>query len=151
MKLKSLPNYCLLPVLTSASMACNSLVPLDTSVNQSVIESMTTFTPSEQPWRLDSAQQNGGLGGSVLRPASIEHVVRQIDQPVSVQLADTGDVTLSTRSDNHDDDPLVIERAWRKYCHHQLDMTAEEQALVKHTTIPYNVLNHGCTPVSLKK
>lgn len=151
MKLKFLPNYCLLPVLTSASMACNSLVPLDTSVSQSVIESMTTFTPSEQPWRLDSAQQNGGLGGSVLRPASIEHVVRQIDQPLGIQSGDAVDVTLSTRSDNHDNDSLIIERAWRKYCHHQLDMTAEEQALVKHTTIPYNVLNHGCTPVSLKK
>ncbi|WP_240618060.1 hypothetical protein [Methylomonas sp. Kb3] len=113
--------------------------------------------PSEQPWRLDNAWQPGGLGGSVFRSASIEHVVRQVDQPLGVYVASDDaaghvlNVSTSHIPDSPDDDAQVIERAWRKYCHHQLDMTSEEQALVKTMPIPHNVLSHGCHPGSLKK
>lgn len=111
----------------------------------------------EQPWRLDNAWQTGGLGGSVLRSAAMEHIVRQVDQPLGVYVA-SGDVaghvlnvSTSHISDSQDNDAQVIERAWRKYCHHQLDMTAEDQALVRTMPITHNVLSHGCNPGSLKK
>ncbi|PKD40364.1 hypothetical protein CWO84_10215 [Methylomonas sp. Kb3] len=154
MKSKSLVIHCLVPMLCIT--ACTSLNHPDAAVSETVIESIVPVQP-EQPCRLDNAWQTGGLGGSVFRSASIEHVVRQVDQPLGVYLAsdDTAghvlNVSTSHIPDSPDDDAQVIERAWRKYCHHQLDMTPEEQALVKTMTIPHNVLSHGCNPGSLKK
>ncbi|AMK75453.1 MULTISPECIES: hypothetical protein [Methylomonas] len=154
MKSKSLAIHCLVSAVGGT--ACTSLNHPDAAVSETVIESMVPIQP-EQPWRLDNAWQTGGLGGSVLRSASIEHVVRQVDQPLGVY-AESDDVaghvlnvSTSHISDSPDDDAQVIERAWRKYCHHQLDMTLEEQALVKTMTIPHNVLSYGCNPGSLKK
>lgn len=155
MKRNSLAVCCILPVLCGT--ACTSLIQPDASVSESVIESVLPINQPEQPWRLDNVWQKGGLGGSVLRAASVEHVVRQVDQPFGFQLATANaaelaiNTSISQFPDDHDDDSLAIERAWRKYCHHQLDMTPEEQALVKHIPVPHNILNHGCNPGSLKK
>ncbi|OQW67938.1 MAG: hypothetical protein BVN35_20070 [Proteobacteria bacterium ST_bin11] len=155
MKRNSLAVCCILPVLCGT--ACTSLIQPDASVSESVIESVLPINQPEQPWRLDNAWQQGGLGGSALRVASVEHVVRQVDQPFRFQVAtaNTADELMNTSfpqiPDDQDDDSLAIERAWRKYCHHQLDMTPEEQALIKHIPIPHNILNHGCNPGSLKK
>lgn len=154
MKRKFFVVGCLLPALCGT--ACSSLLQPDDSVSEAVIESMLP-SQQEQPWRLDTAWQNSGLAGSVLRAASVEHVVRQIDQPVAFQAIDASTLNLamnigmSPLPDEQNGDPLVIERAWRKYCHHQLDMTAEEQALVRFLPIPRDVLNHGCNPGSLNK
>jgi hypothetical protein len=154
MKSKSLAIHCLVSVLCGT--ACTSLNPPDAAVSETVIESIVPVQP-EQPWRLDNAWQTGGLGGSVLRSSSIEHIVRQVDQPLGVYVASDDaaghvlNVSASHIPDSPDDDAQVIERAWRKYCHHQLDMTPEEQALVKTMTIPHNVLSHACNPGSLKK
>ncbi|OAI13266.1 hypothetical protein [Methylomonas koyamae] len=154
MKSKSLVIHCLMSAVCGS--ACTSLNRPDVSVSEFVIESIVPVQP-EQPWRLDNAWQARGLGGSVLRAAALEHVVRQIDQPLGVYVAndDTLDrgLNVSTRHipDSPDDDAQDIERAWRKYCHHQLDMTPQEQALVKTMPIPHNVLSHGCNPGSLKK
>ncbi|WGS83874.1 hypothetical protein [Methylomonas sp. UP202] len=154
MKSKSLAIYCLMSAMCGS--ACTSLNRPDAAVSETVIESIVPVQP-EQPWRLDNAWQTGGLGGSVLRSAAMEHVVRQVDQPLGVYAASDDvaghvlNVSTSHISDSPDDDALAIERAWRKYCHHQLDMTPEEQALVKTMTIPHNVLSHGCNPGSLKK
>jgi hypothetical protein len=154
MKSKSLAIHCLVSVLCGT--ACTSLNPPDAAVSETVIESIVPVQP-EQPWRLDNAWQTGGLGGSVLRSSSIEHIVRQVDQPLGVYVASDDaaghvlNVSTSHIPDRQDDDAQVIERAWRKYCHHQLDMTPEEQALVKTMTIPHNVLSHACNPGSLKK
>ncbi len=154
MKFKSLVIQCLVPILCGT--ACTSLNHPDAAVSETVIESIVPVQPG-QPWRLDNAWQTGGLGGSVFRSASIEHVVRQVDQPLGVYLASDDaaghvlNVSTSHIPDSPDDDAQVIERAWRKYCHHQLDMTPQEQALVKTMTIPHNVLSHGCNPASLKK
>lgn len=155
MKFKPLAIHCLVSVLCGT--ACTSLNQPDVAVSETVIESIVTVQ-SEQPWRLDNAWQPGGLGGSVFRSASIEHVVRQVDQPFGVYVASDDDaaghvlnVSTSHISDSPDDDTLAIERTWRKYCHHQLDMTPMEQALVRTMTIPHNVLSHGCNPGSLKK
>lgn len=154
MKSKSLATYCLVSAVCGT--ACTSLNRPDAAVSETVIESIVPVQP-EQPWRLDNAWQTGGLGGSVLRSASLEHVVRQVDQPLGDYLASDDEaghvpnVRASQIPDSPDDDAQVIERAWRKYCHHQLDMTQDEQALVKTMTIPHNVLSHGCNPGSLKK
>ncbi|WNB74023.1 hypothetical protein [Methylomonas koyamae] len=154
MKSKSLAIHCLVSVLCGT--ACTSLNRPDAAVSETVIESIVQ-TQTEQPWRLDNAWQTGGLGGSVLRSAAMEHVVRQVDQPLGVYVAsaDTAGRVLNVSTprvpDPHDGNPQGIERAWRKYCHHQLDMTLEEQALVKTMPIPHNVLSHGCNPGSLKK
>ena len=154
MKSKSLAIHCLVSAICGT--ACTSLNRPDAAISETVIESIVPVQP-EQPWRLDNAWQTRGLGGSVFRSASIEHVVRQVDLPLGFYLAsdDTAghalNVSTSHVPDSPDDDARVIERAWRKYCHHQLDMTPEEQALVKTMTIPHNVLSHGCNPGSLKK
>jgi len=154
MKSKSLAIHCLVSAVCGT--ACTSLNRPDVSVSEFVIESIVPVQP-EQPWRLDNAWQTGGLGGSVLRSAAMEHVVRQFDQPFGVYVASDDaaghvlDVSTSHISDSPDDDARVIERAWRKYCHHQLDMTPQEQALVRTMQIPHNVLSHGCNPLSLKK
>ena len=113
---------------------------------------------SKEPWRLDSAWQAGGMGGSALRPASIEHVVRQVDQPCrAVNDADT--VAKPKHADNsladsieltQIDVPSQLERAWRKYCHHQLDLSIEERALIGSTDMPA-ALQHACNPSSLLK
>ncbi|MBD9363040.1 hypothetical protein [Methylomonas fluvii] len=154
MKSKSVAIHCLVSAICGA--ACTSLNRPDAAISETVIESMVPIQ-SEQPWRLDNAWQTGGLGGSVLRAAAMEHVVRQVDQPLGVYIAneDVADrvLNVSTRHipDSPDDDAQDIERAWRKYCHHQLDMTPEEQALVRTMTIPHSVLSHGCNLGSLKK
>ena len=154
MKSKSLAIHCLVSAVCGT--ACTSLNRPDAAVSETVIESIVPVQP-EQPWRLDNAWQTGGLGGSVLRSASIEHVVRQVGQSLGVYVASDDaaghvlNVSTSHIPDSPDDDAQVIERAWRKYCHHQLDMTPQEQALVKTMTIPHNVLSHGCNPGSLKK
>lgn len=153
MKSKLLAIHCLVSAVCGT--ACTSLNRPDAAVSETVIESIVPIQP-EQPWRLDNAWLTGGLGGSVFRSASIEHVVRQVDQPLGVYVASDAaghvlNVSTSHIPDSPDDDAQVIERAWRKYCHHQLDMTSEEQALVKTMPIPHNVLSHGCHPGSLKK
>lgn len=149
MKSKSLAIHCLVSVMCGT--ACTSLNRPDAAVNETVIESIVPIQP-EQPWRLDNVWQTGGVGGSVLRAAAMEHVVRQVDQPLGVYVESddtTGRVlNVSTPQDDNSQD---IERAWRKYCHHQLDMTPQEQVLVKTMPIPNDVLNHGCNPGSLKK
>ena len=154
MKSKSLAIHCLVSVLCGT--ACTSLNRPDGVVSETVIESIVPIQP-EQPWRLDNAWQTGGLGGSVLRSAAMEHVVRQVDQPLGVYVASDDaaghvlNVSTPRVPNRQDDNSQFIERAWRKYCHHQLDMTPQEQALVKTMTIPHNVLSHGCNPGSLKK
>ncbi|WAR46111.1 hypothetical protein [Methylomonas rapida] len=154
MKSKSLAIHCLVSAVCGT--ACTSLNRPDVSISEFVIESIVPVQP-EQPWRLDNAWQTGGLAGSVLRAAAMEHVVRQANPPLGGYVASDDEaghvlnVSTSHISDSPDDDALAIERAWRKYCHHQLDMTPVEQALVRTMTIPHNVLSHGCNPGSLKK
>ena len=71
-------------ILISAvlSTGCTPIAPSDT-VSETVIESILPSKRPETPWRLDSAWQGGGLGGSALRGSSIEHVVRQVDNKLS--------------------------------------------------------------------
>ncbi|CAD6875432.1 hypothetical protein [Methylomonas fluvii] len=152
MKRNPLTAYCLLTLLTST--ACQSLVQPDPSSSQTIIESLLPLSQPDQPWRLDTAWQTSALGGAVYRASSLEHVVRQVDHDLTVTEPNTerlvqtdGEVSSQTNIE----DPELLERAWRKYCHHQLDMTPEERALILVTQIPRQMLSHGCTPYSLKK
>jgi hypothetical protein len=154
MKSKSLPSFLLINSLLSTG--CAHTAP-SAEVSETVIASLLPNDPSELPWRLDHAWQGGEIGGAALRAASIEHVVRQVDNPILVsssgsdlssfkQGSDNKAVTPSNPSNNE-----AIERAWRKYCHHQLDMTAEDLALIERTPVPKTILKQGCNPKSLLK
>ena len=155
MKTKSGRYNLLLPVLLSTG--CTTIIAPPASVSEVVIESLVSNNQAESPWRLDNAWQCGGLGGAALRSASIEHVVRQVDNQVHLSVsapalaANEAQNSSQAFSISEITDDKAIERAWRKYCHHQLDMTAEEHALITHTQIPHNILSHGCNPRSLKK
>ncbi|AMK79289.1 MULTISPECIES: hypothetical protein [Methylomonas] len=152
MKRKSLTAFCLLSVLSST--ACQPLVQPDTSTSQTIIESLLPLSQPDQPWRLDSAWQASALGGAVYRASSLEHVVRQVDHDLTVTKPHTESLVQTVgevSSQSNIEDPELLERAWRKYCHHQLDMTPEERALIPVTQIPHQILSHGCTPYSLKK
>lgn len=152
MKHNRVTAFCLLTLLTST--ACQSLVQPDPSTSQTIIESLLPLSQSDQPWRLDSAWQTGTLGGAVYRASSLEHVISQVDhdltatEPHTERLVQTVSEVSSQPSIEESEH---IERAWRKYCHHQLDMTPEESALILVTQIPRQMLSHGCTPYSLKK
>jgi hypothetical protein len=152
MKRNPLTAYCLLTLLTST--ACQSLVQPDPSTSQTIIESLLPLSQPDQPWRLDSAWQASALGGAVYRASSLEHVVRQVDHALTPTEPHTESVVQTVgegSSQTNIEDPELLERAWRKYCHHQLDMTPEERALILVTQIPRHMLSHGCTPYSLKK
>ena len=152
-------SVCLLPILFGS--ACTNTIQPSPAVSETVIESILPTATQEQPWRLDSVWQDGGLGGAVFRASAIEHVVRQNDQKfVSITFSTKATADAINHESNGldsikisqiDDDPLLVERAWRKYCHHQLDMTPEEHTLIAHTQIPHRILSHGCNPGSLKK
>ena len=134
--------------------ACASPSAVDEHIHEIVIGSM--MLDSKKPWHLDSAWQAGGIGGSALRTASIEHVVRQVDQPWRA-VNDT--VAKPKHPDNRPadsieftqiNDPSQLERAWRKYCHHQLDLSLEERTLIDSTDMPA-ALQPTCNPSSLLK
>jgi hypothetical protein len=154
MKSKSLP--CFLLINSMLSTGCAHHAP-SAEVSAAVIVSLLPHASVELPWRLDHAWQGGEIGGAALRAASIEHVVRQVDNltPVSSSGSDLSSIkpgndkkadTLSNPSDKE-----AVERAWRKYCHHQLDMTAKDHALIKRTPVPKTILKQGCNPKSLLK
>ena len=73
---------CFILISAVLSPGCTSTAPSAT-VSERVIESIVPTKRPETPWRLDSAWQGGGLGGSAFRGSSIEHVVRQADNKLS--------------------------------------------------------------------
>jgi hypothetical protein len=154
MKSKSLP--CVLLINSLLSTGCAHHAP-SAEVSETVIASLLPYASVELPWRLDHAWQGGGLGCAALRAASIEHVVRQVDNPIPVSSSGSDLSSIKPGNDNKAVTPSnpsnneAIERAWRKYCHHQLDMTADDHALIEHTPFPKPILKQGCNPKSLLK
>lgn len=155
MKARMLCVNCLLPVLFGTG--CSALPVSTESINGALIASILGDTQIQAPWRLDMAWQNGDLAGAALRTASIEHVVRKVDKPWFPPATDFKSTAYDFNLDIQNPAKLAIpdeeniERTWRKYCHHQLDMTPDDSALIASTTIPRSVLSRGCTPASLKK
>lgn len=76
--MKTKLSACFILISAVLSPGCTSIAPSAT-VSESVIESIVPTKRPETPWRLDSAWQGGGLGGSAFRGSSIEHVVRKAD------------------------------------------------------------------------
>ncbi|EIC28445.1 hypothetical protein [Methylomicrobium album] len=155
MKSKSLPSFLLINSLLSTG--CAHHAPL-AEVSETVIASLIPDASVEVPWRLDHAWQGGELGGAALRAASTEHVVRQVDNPIPVSSSGSDLSSIKPGVDNNKavtpsnpSDKKAVERAWRKYCHHQLDMTAEDHALIDLTPVPKTILKQGCNPKSLLK
>ncbi|PPD50565.1 MAG: hypothetical protein CTY16_01365 [Methylobacter sp.] len=159
--MSSLSKTYLIFILAVLGTGCSSNPPSAT-VSEAVIQSVVPDPQATSPWRLDNAWQGGGLGGSVLRSASIEHVIRQADNrlPASISASSSGlDLTSHPRvtptakppSYSNRGNDETVERAWRKYCHHQLDMTAEDYAVMRRSSVPRTVLHHGCHPQSLLK
>jgi hypothetical protein len=154
MQSKFLPSFLLINSLLSTG--CAHTAP-SAEVSETVIASLLSNDPSELPWRLDHAWQGGKLGGAALRAASIEHVVRQADNPIPVSSSGSDLSSNNPGNDNKavtsfdSSDKEAVERAWRKYCHHQLDMTAEDHALIERTPVPKTILKQGCNPTSLLK
>jgi len=154
MKSKSLPCFLLISSLLSTG--CAHHAP-SAEVNETVIASLLPSASVELPWRLDHAWQGGQLGGAALRAASLEHVVRQVDNPIPVSSSGSDLSSIKPGIDNkavtlsNPNDKEAVERAWRKYCHHQLDMTAEDHALIDRTSVPKTILKQGCNPKSLLK
>jgi hypothetical protein len=154
MKSKSLPSFLLINSLLSTG--CAHHAPL-AEVSEAVIASLLSNASVELPWRLDYAWQGGELGGAALRAASIEHVVRQVDNPIPASSSGSDLSSIKPGNDNKAVTPSspsnneAVERAWRKYCHHQLDMTAKDHDLIEHTPAPKTILKQGCNPKSLLK
>jgi hypothetical protein len=154
MKSKFLPCFLLINSLLSTG--CAHHAP-SAEVSETVIASLLPNDPYEMPWRLDHAWQSGELGGAALRAASIEHVVRQVDNPIPVSSSGSGLSSNKPGVDNkavtpsNPSDRETVERAWRKYCHHQLDMTPKDHALIERTPVPKTILKQGCNPKSLLK
>jgi hypothetical protein len=148
MKAQTIPVIFILPTLLCAS--CADFEHPSLSISEAVIESLQTDSQPEHAWRLDSAWQAKSLGGAVLRSSSIEHVVRQHDQRWN-DVSELSQNSNMSNNENTESDPQSVERAWRKYCHHQLDMTAEDHEIINQFTIPSAMLKVGCNPLSLNK
>jgi hypothetical protein len=112
---------------------CTNLRP-SSEASRQVIESLTKEDHPISPWRPGLAWIPGEHGGAALRSAGIEHVVRQKNLiPFHVVLSQSPDITPVARPASQDDD---TDRAWRKFCRHQLDMTERERQIIRDTPIP---------------
>lgn len=112
---------------------CAQLRP-SSETSRQVIESLTAENQPPSPWRLGLAWIPGDHGGAALRPAGVEHVVRKKNPiPFHVVLDQNPDITPVARPVSQDDD---TDRAWRKFCRHQLDITERERQIVRDTPIP---------------
>lgn len=131
--------------------------PIDPATSQNVINSVTD--PSPRPdWRLSVDGFASETGGAALRQPSIEHVVTR--KPPAQTSEATNNNGLVTRSLSEAEpsgtqpscqtDSADIERAWRKYCRHKLDMTDCDREIVRTTQMPPR-LKASCDPKSLKK
>lgn len=112
---------------------CAQLRP-SSETSRLVIKSLTAETQLTSPWRLGIAWIPGDHGGAALRPAGVEHVVRKKNPiPFHVVLGQNRDLTPGSRPTSQGDE---TDRAWRKFCRHQLDMTDQERQIIRDTPIP---------------
>ena len=112
---------------------CTHLRP-SSEISRQVIESLTVENQPTSPWQLGLAWIPGDHGGAALRPAGVEHVVQKKNlTPFHVVLGQSRGLTPATRPTSQDDE---TDRAWRKFCRHQLDMTERERQIVRDTPIP---------------
>ncbi len=146
MSIRNTPVSTLIPILIC--MGCSTLSAPSDLVSETVIESLVP--PAELAWRLDHARQPSRLGGSVWCTSSIEHVVRRED-PVGSTITDSALDEFVRNESAEAPDPMTLERAWRKYCHHQLDLTDVEREMLQQNPPLVTSLSTHCDPRSLKK
>jgi len=156
------PSLILSTLLIASCSSISPTIPPDLSAT--VIESILPTSPSDSSWQLDCAWQGGELSGAAFRATSIEHVVTQAKPLTQKKLTQTDiepvestiepitesgsvDATVTAKAIDQDS----IDRVWQKYCHHQLDMSADDHALIASTQAPFKILKHGCNPGSLMK
>ncbi|CAD6871668.1 hypothetical protein [Methylomonas fluvii] len=148
MSIRNTPVTFLVPILFC--IGCSTLPAPSDLVSETVIESLVTPSLAELPWRLDHARQPSRLGGSVWCTSSIEHVVRRED-PVWPTITDSSLDEFVRNESAEAPDPMTLERAWRKYCHHQLDLTDVEREMLQRNPPPVTSPSTHCDPRSLKK
>ncbi|MBS1211671.1 MAG: hypothetical protein H6R26_287 [Proteobacteria bacterium] len=122
-------------ILTAAVLlpGCAQFHP-SSETSRQIIDSLTHSDRHPSSWRLGLAWIPGEHGGAALRSASIEHVVRKKHLlpfiAAHAQPAEIASVALPIAGDE------ATERAWRKFCRHQLDMTEWDRQIVRDTPIP---------------
>ncbi|MDX8126754.1 hypothetical protein QLH52_05635 [Methylomonas sp. OY6] len=144
--------FLLLPFMAGCAQA-----PIDPATSQQVITSITDVEP-HRDWQLGMDAFASETGGAAVRQSSVEHVVTRKPHAAAGTLADaSGFVTLplaeadaALAQPGFQPSGDEIERAWRKYCRHKLDMTDRDQEIIRTTTMPAR-LKASCNPKSLKK
>lgn len=144
--------FLLLPFMAGCTQA-----PIDPATSQQVITSITDVEP-HRDWQLGMDAFASETGGAAVRQSSVEHVVTRKPHAAAGTLADaSGFVTLplaeadaALAQPGFQPSGDEIERAWRKYCRHKLDMTDRDHEIIRTTTMPAR-LKASCNPKSLKK
>jgi len=99
--------------------------------------------PTDKPWTLGVSWLSGGIGGAAIRSAGFEHVIRRNLPVRPVHVASLSPVEITTLEDQAsgyaEDD---IQRAWRKFCKHQLEMTDRDRQIVRETSIPETLVSN---------
>lgn len=121
-------------------------------VDAEIFQSLLPNPIQQSPWRLDAALQGGGLGGAAIRAAAVEHVVRKKAPADKLhQVAASNNNPKITEKSNSNPVASAVERAWIKFCQHQLDMSAADHTLVQQNSMPAQLRKHACHPNSLLK
>ncbi|MCQ8182627.1 hypothetical protein NP603_16010 [Methylomonas sp. SURF-1] len=144
--------FLLLPFMAGCAQAL-----IDPATSQQVITSITDAGPRHN-WQLGMDAFASETGGAAVRQSSVEHVVTRKPHAAAGTLADaSGFVTLplaeadaALAQPGFQPSGDEIERAWRKYCRHKLDMTDRDHEIIRTTTMPAR-LKESCNPKSLKK
>lgn len=122
----NLPNICILLLNTVLLTACaESSVRVDGPRNN--LKPSLSPDQNAKSWHLGVAWLDSGLGGAALQWPGFKHVIRKKD--VSITQAN---LKLSQSVFNREN----IERAWRKYCRHQQDMTTQDHQMINQTIMP---------------
>jgi len=144
--------FLLLPFMAGCAQAL-----IDPATSLQVITSITDVEP-HRDWQLGMDAFASETGGAAVRQSSVEHVVTRKPHAAAGTLADaSGFVTLplaeadaALAQPGFQPSGDEIERAWRKYCRHKLDMTDRDHEIIRTTTMPAR-LKESCNPKSLKK
>ncbi|WP_427551867.1 hypothetical protein ACQE3D_24855 (plasmid) [Methylomonas sp. MS20] len=144
--------YLLFPLIAGCAQA-----PVDQLTSAQVIASMAQARPQPH-WRLSMDGFASETGGAAVRQSSMEHVVTRQPQTETRGAADgtglvtrpLGEADLADTQPSCQTDSDDIERARRKYCRHQLDMTDCDREIIRTTPMPER-LKASCNPKSLKK
>ncbi|OAI16268.1 hypothetical protein A1507_11975 [Methylomonas koyamae] len=140
-------------------MAGCAQAPIDPATSQQVITSITDAGP-RRDWQLGMDAFASETGGAAVRHSSVEHVVTRKSRAAPGTVADANgfvtlplteaDTTSASARPGFQPSADEVEKAWRKFCRHKLDMTDRDHEIIRTTTMPAR-LKASCNPKSLKK